>query len=93
MNNEKNRPSLNFEDLVDGQTVSLAFGYMDVEDSQVASMAVFRGDELLVILPRGVLATALEQGWTIECPACECGEVCLASLTGLECPHEEDDHA
>ena len=93
MNNEKNRPSLNFEDLVDGQTVSLAFGYMDVEDSQVPSMAVFRGDELLVILPRGVLATALEQGWTIECPACECDEVCLASLTGLECPHEEDDHA
>ena len=71
MNNEKNRPSLNFEDLVDGQTVSLAFGYMDVEDSQVASMAVFRGDELLVILPRQVLATALEQGWTMECPAWE----------------------
>jgi hypothetical protein len=92
MDNEKNRPSLNFEDLVDGQTVSLAFGYMDVEDSQVPSMAVFRGDELLVILPRGVLATALEQGWTMERPACECDEVCLASLTGLECPHEEDDH-
>ncbi len=77
MNNGTERPSLNFEDLVDGQTVSLAFGYMDVEDSQVPSMAVFRGDELLVILPRGVLATALEQGWTMECPACE----------------EEDDHA
>jgi len=37
------------------------------------------------------------EGWeppvSMECPACECDEVCLASLTGLECPHEEDDHA
>ena len=39
--------------------ISLAFGYMSNEPM----MSVFKGDDLIVMIPREVLIAALQEGW------------------------------
>ena len=55
----EDRPSLNFYDPVSGDEISLHFGYL----KQKAMMPVFSGDDLLVMIPREVLISALSEGW------------------------------
>ena len=52
-------PSLEFHCPVTQDHISLAFGYLSNEPM----MPIFRGDELVVMLPRVVLIEALQRGW------------------------------
>ena len=56
---ETEHPSLEFHCPATKQHISLAFGYLSNEPM----MPVFRGDELVAMLPREVLITALKEGW------------------------------
>jgi hypothetical protein len=56
---ETERPSLNFYDPVTQEHISLGFGYLSNE----AMMPIFKGDQMLVMVPREVLITALQDGW------------------------------
>ena len=54
------RPTLNFVNEADGSEIQIAFGYFGAEHEPTAAM--FHGDQL-VLIPVGVLAAALSQGW------------------------------
>ena len=56
---ETERPSLNFYDPVSQEQVSLYFGYLSNE----AMMPIYKGDEMVVMVPREVLIIALQDGW------------------------------
>jgi hypothetical protein len=52
-------PSIEFHCPVSKEHISLAFGYMSNEPM----MPVFKGDDLIVMIPREVLIAALQEGW------------------------------
>ena len=52
-------PSLEFECPATQDHISLGFGYLAGEPM----MLIFKGDELVAMVPREVLIIALEQGW------------------------------
>ena len=52
------KPTLNFTNDVDQVEVAMAFGYYKGEPT----VAMFH-EELLILIPKGVLQIALEQGW------------------------------
>ena len=52
-------PSLKFHCPATDEHVTLVFGYLSNEPM----MPIFRGDELVVMLPRDVLIAALQGGW------------------------------
>jgi hypothetical protein len=56
---ETEHPSLEFRCPATQEHISLAFGYLSCKPM----MPVFRGDELVAMLPREVLITALREGW------------------------------
>ena len=56
---ETKHPSLEFHCPATQEHISLAFGYLSNEPM----MPIFRGDELVAMLPREVLITALREGW------------------------------
>jgi hypothetical protein len=56
---EIKHPSLEFHCQATQEHISLAFGYLSNEPM----MPIFRGDELVVMLPREVLIAALREGW------------------------------
>ena len=56
---ETKHPSLEFHCPATKEHISLAFGYLANEPM----MPIFRGDELVVMLPREVLIAALREGW------------------------------
>ena len=56
---ETKHPSLEFHCPATQEHISLAFGYLSNEPM----MPIFRGDELVVMLPREVLIAALREGW------------------------------
>ena len=56
---ETKHPSLEFHCPATKEHISLAFGYLANEPM----MPIFRGDELVAMLPREVLITALREGW------------------------------
>ena len=55
----EDRPSLNFYDPVSKDEISLHFGYLNNE----AMMPIFKGDDLIVMVPREILISALSEGW------------------------------
>jgi hypothetical protein len=57
---ETEHPSLNFSCPATKQHMSLRFGYLDNEPM----MPIFRGDELVGMVPREVLIIALQDGWS-----------------------------
>ncbi len=56
---ETEHPSIEFHCPVSQEHISLVFGYMSNEPM----MPVFKGDELIVMIPREVLIAALQEGW------------------------------
>ncbi len=56
---ETEYPSIEFHCPVSQEHISLAFGYMSNEPM----MPVFKGDDLIVMIPREVLIAALQEGW------------------------------
>ena len=59
------RPTLNFEEVVTGRQITMAFGYMT--DEYIPTMAVsIEGSDELILFPKNVLQIALEQGWELE---------------------------
>ena len=52
-------PSLNFECPATQDHISLGFGYLAGEPM----MPIFKGDELVAMVPREVLIIALQEGW------------------------------
>ena len=77
---EPELPTLMFVNSADGVTVTLAFGYLSTPLEELGSescmvneptVALFHG-ETLVLIPRGVLEIALQEGWlSKDCPGCE----------------------
>ena len=65
MNDSTERPTLNFEEVVTGRQITMAFGYMT--DKYIPTMAVsIEGSDDLVLFPKDVLQIAFEQGWEME---------------------------
>ena len=65
MNDSTERPTLNFEEVVTGRQIQMAFGYMT--DEYIPTMAVsIEGSDALILFPKDVLQIALEQGWEME---------------------------
>ena len=59
------RPTLNFEEVVTGRQITMAFGYMT--DEYIPTMAVsVEGIDNPIFFPKDVLQIALEQGWDQE---------------------------
>jgi len=59
------RPCLNFEEVVTGRQITMAFGYMT--DELVPTMAVFvEGSDDPILIPKEVLQIAIEQGWEMK---------------------------
>ena len=59
------RPTLNFEEVVTGRQITMAFGYMT--DEYIPTMAVsIEGSDELILFPKTVLQIAFEQGWELE---------------------------
>ena len=59
------RPCLNFEEVVTGREITMAFGYMT--DEYVPTMAVFvEGSDDPILFPKEVLQIAIEQGWEMK---------------------------
>ena len=56
---ETEHPSIEFHCPMSKEHISLAFGYMSNEPM----MSVFKGDDLIVMIPREVLIAALQEGW------------------------------
>ena len=56
---ETEHPSIEFPCPMSKEHISLAFGYMSNEPM----MPVFKGDDLIVMIPREVLIAALQEGW------------------------------
>ena len=56
---ETERPILQFYDPLSQEQVSLYFGYLDND----AMMPIYKGDEMLVMVPREGLIAALREGW------------------------------
>ena len=54
------RPTLNFLNEADGSEIQISFGYFG--DDQEPTAALFHGDKL-VLIPVGVLAAAISDGW------------------------------
>jgi len=54
------RPTLNFENAADGETISISFGYFG--DDQEPTAALIHRDKIILI-PVSVLATAVSSGW------------------------------
>jgi hypothetical protein len=52
-------PSIDFHCPATQEHISLGFGYL----ANVPMMPVFRGDELVLMMPREVLIAALQEGW------------------------------
>jgi hypothetical protein len=57
---EKEHPSLKFHCPVTHDNYFIAFGYAENDPM----IAIFKGDELVVRMPRDVLIIALSQGWS-----------------------------
>ena len=58
-------PCLNFEEVVTGREITMAFGYMT--DEYVPTMAVFvEGSDDPILFPKEVLQIAIEQGWEMK---------------------------
>ena len=65
MNDSTERPTLNFEEVVTGRQIPMAFGYMT--DEYIPTMAVsIEGSDDLILFPKNVLQIAFEQGWDQE---------------------------
>jgi len=65
MNDSTERPTLNFEEVVTGRQITMAFGYMT--DEYIPTMAVsIEGSDDLILFPKNVLQIAFEQGWDQE---------------------------
>ena len=65
MNDSTERPTLNFEEVVPGRLITMAFGYMT--DKYIPTMAVsIEGSDALILFPKDVLQIAFEQGWEME---------------------------
>ena len=73
------RPTLCFSNRTDGVQVSMAFGYLDGEPTA----ALFH-EETLIMIPVGVLATAISSGWEDDYTV-----LCAALKDDSECPHCE----
>ena len=59
------RPTLNFEEVVTGRQITMAFGYMT--DEYIPTMAVsIEGSYELILFPKNLLQIAFEQGWELE---------------------------
>ena len=59
------RQTLNFEEVVTGRLITMAFGYMT--DEYIPTMAVsIEGSDELILFPKNVLQIAFEQGWELE---------------------------
>mgnify|MGYP003112284124 FL=1 len=54
------RPTLNFVNEADGSEIQISFGYFGSDREPTAAM--FHGDQL-VLIPVGVLAAAISEGW------------------------------
>jgi len=52
-------PSLEFHCPVTQEHISLGFGYLSNEPM----MTIFKGDEIVAMVPREVLIAALQDGW------------------------------
>ena len=52
-------PSMGFDCPMTQETITLAFGYLTNEPM----MPVFKGDDLIMMIPRDVLIAALSEGW------------------------------
>lgn len=75
------RPTLCFSNPTDGAQVSISFGYWG--DDREPTAALFHGDSLILI-PVGVLATAVSSGWEDDYTI-----LCSALKDDSECPHCE----
>lgn len=53
------RPALHFNSPLDDREHSISFGYWANEPTA----ALFKGNELLALIPREVLQIAVEEGW------------------------------
>tara|TARA_R100001530_G_scaffold474_1_gene726 strand:+ start:319 stop:561 length:243 start_codon:yes stop_codon:yes gene_type:complete len=56
----RDRPTLNFKNAADGETISISFGYFG--DDQAPTAALFHGDKLILI-PVSVFASSISSGW------------------------------
>ena len=52
-------PKMQFHCPMSEELITLGFGYLRTE----AMMPVFKGDELILMIPREVMIAALESGW------------------------------
>jgi hypothetical protein len=59
MSLEFEHPSIDFHCPATEAHVSLGFGYLHNEPM----MPIFKGDELILMMPREVLVAALKEGW------------------------------